>query len=142
MMAASVKRVCVPLLVLLLTLLTGATAMADRFGPPWMGRVGAPQAVVRNDAQPDASVVGAVPSGAIVVVLEQRDEWTRIPDGWVSSADLAEATEPWMAQVNAPTSVYALPNGASGIRRGVRGSDVLLVTGVAHGVDGDENVWW
>src|SRR5262245_50875166 len=117
-------------------------AWADRFGPPWMARVTAEQTAVRAEPTQDSSVVGALPRDAIVVVVEERDEWTRVPDGWLPSADVAESFEPWLAQVNGKVAVYAYPNPGREIRRTANPDDLLLVTGVARGVDGDESLWW
>jgi len=118
------------------------TAAADRFGPPFEASVTVDAAhvyVEPNDASP---AVGALSKNAVAAVLEERGEWLRIPDGWLRSADIAERTEPWLAQVDDGTSVYAKPNAQSEIRRSATPSDLLIVTGLSKGVDGDANVWW
>lgn len=119
-----------------------AGVAADRFGPPWMASVNVEQTTVRSDADASAGAVGTLQRGAIVVVLDQRGDWTRIQDGWIPSQEVAESSEPWVAQPNDSSSVYAKPNTQSGSRRVVSGNDLLLVVGVAHGVDGDDGVWW
>ncbi len=123
-------------------ILLPATVSADRFGPPWMARVAADQTAVHTEDNADSPNVGALGHGAIVVVLDQRGDWTRVQDGWVWSADIAETSEPWIAQANDSVSVYAKPNAGDVIRRSASGTDLLLVTGVSHGVDGDNSVWW
>lgn len=117
-------------------------ASADRFGPPYMASVTADGTTVRTDPDDGAPQVGGLPRAATVVVVEQRDDWLRIPDGWLRAADVAERTDPWMAQANRATEVFAKPNLRSDIRRSADPDAVLLVTGVSPGVDGDGNVWW
>src|SRR5947209_5712653 len=87
-----------------------APALAGRFGPPWMALVTADETTLY--AGPDRSdPVGPLPKGAMVVVTEQQGDMTHTPDGWVPSADVAEATEPWIAEVSAGrVAVYAKPN--------------------------------
>ena len=54
-----------------------------------MATVRADQTTVRAEPTADSSVIGVLPQGAIVVVVDERDDWTRVPDGWVLSAEVA-----------------------------------------------------
>lgn len=137
------------LLAVALGLLAGTgTASADRWGPPWQGRVATDGTVVRTRPDPAAPVVGPLGRGAIVVVLEEKvgadgDSWLRIPDGYLPSGDVQESFTPWTAELSAPAaSIYAKPFTASGVRRTVRQGDLLRVTGVSAGLEGDTGVWW
>jgi len=115
----------------------------DRFGQPWQGEIVAEHTVVYSQPSRKAPPVGPLDRGAIVVALGQDEEWTAIADGFIASGDLVEKRDPWVAEVAvASTSVYAKPDAHSPVRRTAYEGDLLRVTGVAPGVDGDLNVWW
>jgi lipoprotein-anchoring transpeptidase ErfK/SrfK len=87
--------------------------------------------------------VGPLPKGAIVVVIDSQKDMTQTPDGWVPSADITEQFQPWIAEVSVPSaSVYARSNPQSGVLRTVQQGDLLRVTGVSPGIDGDTGLWW
>jgi lipoprotein-anchoring transpeptidase ErfK/SrfK len=130
------------ILLFLVALVAPGVGWAERFGPPWMARVSADQATVHTEPSSDSLAVGGLSKGALVIVLDQRDDWTRIDAGWLPSAEVAESSEPWIGQANASISVYAKPNAQSPIRRGANTDDLLLVTGVSKGLDGDTGLWW
>jgi lipoprotein-anchoring transpeptidase ErfK/SrfK len=70
-------------------------------------------------------------------------EWTQVPDGYLPSSDVAEETNPWVAEVTVPSvSIYARPNAHEPIRRTAKQGDLLRVTGVAPGIEGDPSIWW
>ena len=116
---------------------------AGRFGPPWMDRVTADQTQIYADADLSANVVGPLAHGAILVVTgEQTDtsgnEWTRTTLGFVPSQEVAEDIDPWVADVTAASvPVYAKPNNQDVIRLNKHQGDLLRVTGVSAGMQGD-----
>ncbi len=124
------------------------TAHANRFGPPWQARVIVNQTILY--AQPDgaSAPVGPLDRGEIVVVVDESTAadgtaWTRLPDGWLRSSDVAEDTTPWIAEVSvASVSVYARPNVGEPIRRTAKQGDLLRVTGASPGIEGDTAMWW
>src|SRR5579862_77953 len=95
---------------------------ANRFGPPYMARVVVDQTLIY--AQPDLTTQPSGPAqhGTILIVTGQTTdsaghEWTQTTLGYVSSNDIVEYTDPWVADVtvaNAP--VYAKPNARDAIR--------------------------
>jgi lipoprotein-anchoring transpeptidase ErfK/SrfK len=125
-------------------LLAGVPAVsANRFGPPYMDRVTADQTTIY--ATPDTTQpVGPVGNGAILVVVGQSgDDWIQTTTGFVSTKDVQEDIDPWVADVVAPvTPVYAKPNANDVIRMDAHQGDLLRVTGVSHGMQGDANIWW
>jgi lipoprotein-anchoring transpeptidase ErfK/SrfK len=129
-------------------LLCPGTAEASRFGPPWEAQVSVNRTVVYSQPDAGSQPVGPLGRDAIVVVVDQLTgtdggDWTKIPDGYVRSGDLSEMFTPWTAEVTSPSvSVYAYPFGTSAIRRTVRQGDLLRVTGVSAGLEGDTNIWW
>jgi lipoprotein-anchoring transpeptidase ErfK/SrfK len=126
-----------------LALASSETAHANRFGPPWQAEVVAEQTT--SYSQPDRSSPPAGPlvRGSLVVVLEEKGEWTQTSVGFVSTGDLRERTDPWVAEVVVPSvSVRAKPNGGSDVRRNADQGSLLRVIGVSPGLDGDEGRWW
>ena len=125
-------------------LVAGApAASANRFGPPFMERVTADQTTVY--ATPDTSQpVGPVDRGAILVVIGQSgSDWTQTTLGFVASSDVQEDIDPWVADVVVPVApVYAKPNANDSIRLDAHAGDLLRVTGVSHGMQGDPNIYW
>jgi lipoprotein-anchoring transpeptidase ErfK/SrfK len=122
-------------------------ARADRFGPPWQAEVTAEHTVVYTEPDRGAPPVGPLGKGQIAIVLAERQgtdgEWTRIPDGFIPSADLAEKRDPWVAEVAVPSvSVRAKPNAQDDVRRTAQQGALLRVTGVSPGLDGDTSIWW
>lgn len=123
-------------------------AEANRFGPPWDSQVVAAQTTVYSRPDPTATAIGPLSRDQIVAVLSQTtgadgSAWSATPDGYVSSADIQEVTDPWIAEVtSASVSVYAKPNTTEGIRRTAQRGDLLRVTGMAPGLDGDTAIWW
>jgi hypothetical protein len=145
MICASVARRCASLLALsgaLILAVWSTPAHADRFGPPWMALVTADQTTLYTAAD-RSTPVGPLAHGTIVVVTGQRDDMTQTPNGWVPSADVAEAIQPWVAEVADPsTDLYAKPNASSDVIRQVDNGALVRVTGVSPGLDGDSNLWW
>jgi hypothetical protein len=141
---------------LLLTLATVATwlfvgahpAAANRFGPPLMARVVADRSAVY--AQPDVNgpPIGPLQHGAILVVTGQQadtagHEWSRTTLGFVPAQDIAEYIDPWVADVTATSvAVYAKPNAGDAIRLRAEKGELMRVTGVSPGMNGDTNLWW
>lgn len=125
----------------------GVAHADDRFGPPWQSRVTADQTTVYSQPDRSSQPVGPLGKGAIVVVLGNglgaNGDWTQIVDGFVLSADLTELTDEWVGEVTADSvNVYARPDPRSGIRRTAKKGDLLRVTGVSAGLDGNTNIWW
>jgi hypothetical protein len=137
-------RAVVVLAAVALALCLGAgTAQANRFGPPWQAEVVAEQTTVH--AQPDraAAPVGPLRRGNIVVVLEEKGEWTRIPAGWVPSPDVREKFDSWIGEVVAPSvELRAKPNGGSDVRRTAERGALLRVLGASPGLEDDKGMWW
>jgi hypothetical protein len=123
-------------------------AAASRFGPPWMSRVIVDQATIYQQPDLSSAVVGPAARGAILVVLGEQDddaghEWTRTTLGYVPSEAVTETIDPWVADVTVPsTPVYAKPNAHDAVRLSAGQGDLLRVTGVSHGMNGDNNLWW
>jgi hypothetical protein len=101
-------------------------------------------------SRPDrtSSPVGPLARGQVVVVVneaaaEDGTAWTQVPDGWLVSTDIAEDMSPWVAEVSVPSaSIYARPNTREPIRRTARENDLLRVTGISPGIEGDTATWW
>jgi hypothetical protein len=95
-------------------------------------------------SSPDrSSPVGPLPRGAIVVVIGSQSDMTQTPDGWVPSADVAEAIQPWIAEVSdRSATLYAKPDAQSDVLRTASQGDLVRVTGVSPGIDGDPDLWW
>ena len=126
-----------------------APAHANRFGPPWQSRVVVDQTTLYNQPDKTSAIVGPLSRGQIVVVVGDQitatdgTQWTQVPDGYLPSSDVAEDTNPWIAEVAVPSvSIYARPNPNEPIRRTAKQGDLLRVTGASPGIDGDTSVWW
>lgn len=139
---------CMAALALWLTSASGV-AHADRFGPPWDSQVTADSTVVYSQPDSSSAPVGPLGKGATVVVLGQvtgsdGTSWTSTQVGFIHSSDLAEIHTPWIAAVTSPQpiNVYAKPSTQEGVLRTAGQGDLLRVTGVSAGVDGDPNIWW
>ena len=134
-------------LVLLISVGVG-TAYANRFGPPWQARVVVDQATLLSQPDPGSAPVGPLSRDQLVVVVNETTNpdgtaWTQTPDGWIASNQVAEDIQPWLAEVSvASASIYARPNLKEPIRRTAKQGDLLRVTGIAPGIEGDANVWW
>ena len=121
---------------------------ASRFGPPWQSRVVVDSTVLYTQADRGSTVVGPLSRGQIVVVIEESTAadgtaWTRTPDGYLLSSDVAEDLNPWVADVTTPSvSIYARPNAHEPIRRTAKKGDLLRVTGASPGIEGDSGTWW
>jgi lipoprotein-anchoring transpeptidase ErfK/SrfK len=113
-----------------------------------MSRVIADQAVIYQQPDVSSAVIGPAAHGAILVVLgESSDsaghEWTQTTLGYVSSESLTEWIDPWVADVTVPsTPVYAKPNARDAVRLSAEQGQLMRVTGVSHGMNGDTNLWW
>jgi hypothetical protein len=107
-----------------------------------MGIVTADQTLLY--ASPDQSnPVAPLAHGSILVVIGEQPDWTQTTAGWVRSSDIAEAIQPWIAEVSDSTvAVFAYPNARGGVRRTASQGDLLRVTGVSPGIQGDPNLWW
>jgi hypothetical protein len=119
-----------------------APAHANRLGPPWMSMVTVDETTLYGS--PDrSSPVGLLPRGAIVIAIGGESDMTQTLDGWVPSSDVAEAIQPWIAEVSdSSAALYAKPNAQSDILRDASQGDLVRVTGVSPGIDGDTNLWW
>jgi hypothetical protein len=104
--------------------------------------VTAEHTTVYTEPNDQSTVVGGLQRQAIAVVLDQQGDWTRVPVGWLRSADVVELSQPWIGEATEAATVYSKPNAASDARRQVDTDALLLVTGVTHGVDGDTSLWW
>jgi lipoprotein-anchoring transpeptidase ErfK/SrfK len=128
--------------------LGSGAASANRFGPPWQARIIVDRAIVFEQADAAARQVGALPRGSIVAVTGQSSdatggEWTATPQGFVRSEEVAESVEPWIGEVTvAKTAIYAKPNARDAIRLTAKQGELLRVTGVSPGMQGDPNLWW
>src|SRR5436309_4354444 len=105
--------------------ITLSPAEANRFGPPWMSLVTADQTTLYGS--PDRSnPIGPLPKGDIVVVVGSQQDMTQTPDGWVASSDVAEAFQPWMAEVTDPSAaLYAKPTTQEGTLRDAKQGDLV-----------------
>ncbi|HEY2593657.1 MAG TPA: L,D-transpeptidase family protein [Chloroflexota bacterium] len=147
-------RVRTPALLLPVAMLAWLTfggltpAYANRLGPPWQSRVAADNATLYTQADRGSAPVGPLAKGDLVVVVGESTAadgtaWTQTPNGWLPSAQVAEETQPWVAEVTVPSvSIYARPNKGEPIRRTARQGDLLRVTGASPGIGGDTSVWW
>jgi hypothetical protein len=128
--------------------LAAGPAAAGRFGPPWMARVMIDQATIYEQPNLASAVVGPVQRGAILVVLDEQNEedgheWAQTTLGYVPSTAVTEWTDAWVADVTVPTTpVYAKPNARDVIRMQANQGELLRVTGVSHGMNGDSSLWW
>ena len=90
-----------------------------------------------------SDAIGSLPKGSHVAVIAQDSDMTQTPDGWIPSADVDEDTMPWTAEVTADSAVlYAKPDAAGDILRTAGKGDLVRVTGVAPGIEGDTSTWW
>lgn len=125
-----------------------ALASAHRFGPPWQARVVVDRTTVYAQPEANAAVVGPLDRGQLVVVVGETKapdgtEWTQVTDGYLRSQDIAEDVLPWIAEVSQQSvSILARPNARDVIRKTARQGDLVRVTGVSAGVDGDTSTWW
>ncbi|MCA1644667.1 MAG: L,D-transpeptidase family protein [Chloroflexi bacterium] len=127
------------------TLLGGTLpAYANRFGPPWQSQVVVDSTTAFSQPDKSSPPIGPLYRGAIVVVVGQPTaDWTPTTLGYVQSSDVLEDEQPWIAQVTVPgVSIYARPFKSSGIRRTANQGDLLRVTGVSPGLEGDSGIWW
>ncbi len=121
---------------------------ASRFGYPWQARVVADQVVVHAEPDGASPVVGPLARGAIVAVTGEQQgpdghEWTATPLGFVPSEAVVESIDPWVADVVVDSApVYAKPNTRDAIRLNASKGDLLRVTGVSPGMNGDSHLWW
>jgi hypothetical protein len=121
---------------------------ASRFGPPWESRVAVDRTVLYTQADRASAPVGPLNKGQVVVVTGESKaadgtDWTQTADGWLLSSDVAEDFTPWVAEVSGPSaSIYARPNTREPIRRTARQGDLLRVTGISPGIEGDTGTWW
>jgi hypothetical protein len=113
-----------------------------------MSRVVADQAMIYQQPDLSSAVVGPVAHGTILVVLGEQDdgaghEWTQTTLGYVPSEAVTEMIDSWVADVTAPSApVYAKPNARDAVRSSAKQGDLMRVTGVSHGMNGDNNLWW
>lgn len=134
-------------LALLSLSLEGGMVEASRFGLPWQGQLTSDQ-VVRSEPDHGAGAVSSLGAGAIVMALEEVQgadgaPWMAIHEGYVPSSSVVESRSSWIAEVAVPTvQLYAKPYATSDVRRTAREGDLLRVTGVSPGLEGDQGVWW
>ncbi|HEX9015935.1 MAG TPA: L,D-transpeptidase family protein [Chloroflexota bacterium] len=145
---ATLLPVAAVLVALLLSAGTSTPAHADdRFGVPWQSMVVVNQATVYSKPELSSPPVGPLGGGAIVVVtgdkLGDDHGWTQIISGYIRSSDITELRGEWVAEVAVPSvSLYALPGPSGGILRTAKQGDLVRVTGVSSGVDGNNDIWW
>ena len=125
-----------------------APAQASRFDPPWQSRVLVDQATLFSQADRGSAAVGPLSRGQLVVVVLELTgtdgkPWTQVPDGFIPSSDVAEDMTPWIAEVSVPSvSIYARPSAKEPVRRTAKQGDLLRVSGVSPGIEGDSATWW
>jgi lipoprotein-anchoring transpeptidase ErfK/SrfK len=138
----------VPIVILSWLSIGGLTAEANRFGPPWQSRVVVDTAPLLSQPDPGSSPVGPLQRGQLIVVVNEapgadNQPWTQTPDGWIASSQVAEETQPWIAEVSVPSvSIYARASAREPIRRTAKQGDLLRITGIAPGIEGDSAIWW
>jgi L,D-transpeptidase catalytic domain/Bacterial SH3 domain len=121
---------------------------ANRLGPPWQSRVSVDSTTLFSQPDRSSPAVGSLTRGQLVVVIGESTagdgtEWTQVPDGYVLSSDLTEEFQPWVAEVSVNSvAVHNRPNARDPVRRTARRGDLLRVTGVSPGIDGDTGLWW
>src|SRR5260370_26997801 len=154
MLTSVVRRtrwVFMPILGVLTCAATGVgtpTVLASRFDPPWQSRVAVDQATLYSQADRGAAAVGPLSRGQLVVVVHELTAtdgkpWTQVPDGFIPSSDIAEDMSPWIAEVSVPSvPIYARPSAQEPIRRTAKQGDLLRVSGVSPGIEGDTATWW
>ena len=124
----------------------------NRWGPPWVGVISADGAVTYPEPSLSSAPIGPLGKGARIPVLKRVEggpgpdgntTWYVTPVGKLSGAFVSEYRQPWVAEVTSQSiSVYAYPNGKGPIRRTARQGDLLRVTGVTAGLDGDPDYWY
>jgi hypothetical protein len=128
--------------------LSVAPARASRFDPPWQSRVVVDQTTLYSQADRGSALVGPLLRGQVVVVINELTgadgkPWTQVPDGFLASSDIAEDMTPWIAEVSVPSvPIYARPSAKEPIRRSAKEGDLLRVSGVSPGIEGDTAIWW
>jgi hypothetical protein len=144
----------ISVLALLCAVLAGPAGLveANRFGPPWLGIVTIDDAKAYTAPLLDAPPVGPLGRGAILPVLavvpggpgpDGQAAWYRTPVGYLPSAAMREHNEPWIAEVvQDGVPVFTKPDGRSGVRRVMRAGELLRVTGLSPGLDGEPFIWW
>src|SRR4030081_2603563 len=145
------QRIFMPVLVGLACAALGLLAppaLASRFDPPWQSRVVVDQSTLYSQADRGSAPAGPLSGGRFVVVVNELPgadgkPWTQVPDGFVVSSDIAEDMTPWIAEVSVPSvSIYARPSAKEPIRRSAKQGDLLRVSGVSPGIEGDTAIWW
>jgi lipoprotein-anchoring transpeptidase ErfK/SrfK len=146
---AALWRWIVPFALGLVWLVHGVpAAQANRFGPPWQARVTVDQTSLYTQPDRGSPTLGPLARGQIVVVIGETkgvdgSDWTQVPEGYLPSSTVEEDYSPWIAEVGVPSvSIYAKPDAKDAIRRTARRGDLLRVTGVSPGIQGDRSVWW
>jgi len=128
--------------------LVAPPAQASRIDPPWQSRIVVDQTTLYSQADRGSAPVGPLLRGQVVVVVNEltgTDDkpWTQVPDGFVASSDIAEDMTPWIAEVSVPSvAIYARPSAKEPIRRSAKQGDLLRVSGVSPGIEGDTAIWW
>jgi len=151
--AAFIAAVCLLIVGSLLPPAAPAQALeTNRWGPPWVGVVKVDGAVTYPEPSLDSAPIGPLGKGAKIPVLQKTQgspgpdgdtTWYVTPVGKIPSAYVDEYRQPWVAEVTQKAiSVYAYPNAKSVVRRVARQGDLLRVTGVTAGLDGDPNYWY
>ena len=136
------------LLALALGVFGAGAAHANRFGPPWLAQVTVDQTTVYSQPDRASPPVGPLGRGATLIVLGEPKgtdgtDWTETNLGFVLSSDVDEVRNSWIAEVAVPSvSIYAKPNAQSPIRRTGKAGDLLRITGLSPGLDGDTANWW
>lgn len=141
-------KLCAVVLALALWVAGAGVAHANRFGPPWQIHVTAGRAIVYERPDTSSPIVGPLEEGAITILMGEArgsdgTQWVSTIDGFVPAVDVAELDAAWVGEVSVESvSIYAKPDTKSGVRRTAHKGDLLMVTGVSAGLDGDRNIWW
>ena len=124
----------------------------NQFGPPWVGIIVSDDAVTHTEPSLDSPPIGPLGQDAKLAVLSQvqggpgpdgDSTWYITPVGILPSAVITEYRQPWIAEaVKNGVALYAKASAKSPIRRLANSGDLLRVTGMSPGLDGDADVWW
>ena len=124
---------------------SASPARANRLGPPWLAEV-VDEATVYDE--PDGTERGRFGPRSLLAVTDELEAddgttWYATPNGWVVADEVTERTDPFVAEVAVPrVSVHARPWGTSKIRRTASEGDLVRVTGLSPGMNGDDGIWW
>jgi lipoprotein-anchoring transpeptidase ErfK/SrfK len=129
-----------------------APALAEdrnEFGPPWVGQVVAERAALRKEPDGGSTVTGELKRGTLVPVLAAAPgpgaaaTWFGTPSGFVAASDLREERPPVLGRITRDAvPVRGSPNGGAAVVRELTSGDLVRLTGLSPGIDGDKGAWW